>query len=85
MRNSRILAAVMAAGLAFSPGMAAANAAPVPRAIVGKKSKKSLFSGQFYHSGFAYSYPRPGMSMAQQKRVSKKTRNVKRHRAACRR
>lgn len=84
MRNSRILAAVMAAGLAFSPGMASANAAPVPRAIAGKNSKKRLFSGQVYYSGIAYSYPRPGVSMAQQQRASKKACNVKRRRATCR-
>ncbi|HUG56774.1 MAG TPA: hypothetical protein VL002_00890 [Candidimonas sp.] len=82
-RYGSVIAAALAAGLAFTPsGMS--HAAPVPQVIVSKKKRRALFSGAVLPS-YEFGYRRgPGTTMAQQQRAAKKARNVKRHRAACR-
>jgi hypothetical protein len=86
MFNKSIVAALGIAALMGGGAGAGMQPAPIPRAIVGKKQRKGLFNGEAYPSALAPAYGRRGAhaSMAQQQRNSRKAKNVKRHRAACR-
>jgi hypothetical protein len=79
----RFMALAAAIALAGSPGAALSQPAPVARAIAGKNQRRGLFNRAVIYQA-SYGTKGAGINMATQKRTSKKTRNSKRHRAACR-
>lgn len=81
--RSILMAGIVGSIFAMSPG-AVAQPAPVPQAIYSKKQKRGLFNGRAFTSESLIGHKGAGINMAQQKRAAKKSRNVKRHRAACR-
>lgn len=83
LRNRLSLAALIAVS---SVGMAAtvAQPAPVTRSAARYNHQRGLHHGGTMPSGFTWGYHRPGMTMEQQQRASRKKRNIKHHRAASR-
>lgn len=84
MRKNLLALAALGAVLAM-PGAAMSHAMPTPQVNTGKKAKRALFSGAVYSSGYAPTHKSAGISVAQQKRASKKARNVRRHKQAAKR
>lgn len=79
------IAAVFAAAMmgAFAAG-GMTQPAPMVTMNAPRRAKKGLFGGSYSHNVMTYGHRGAGITMAQQKRASKKARNVKRHKAACR-
>lgn len=81
MMRSRLMVA-LAAGLMASVGAGVAVPVTGPKVTVNapKGARQRLFGG-FSLPPIAWSYPRHGMTMAQQKRAAAKRRNRARHKA----
>jgi hypothetical protein len=75
----------MVAALALAAGSVGGFTQPAPTVQLNapRRAKKGLFGGT-YMPRTAWTYGGPGTTMAQQKRASRKARDVKRHRAASR-
>lgn len=78
------LAMVAALGLAAGSAGGFTQPAPVVQIHAPRHAKKGLFGGAYSHNPMTYGRRGAGITMAQQKRASRKAKNVKRHRAACR-
>lgn len=76
------IAAAMMMGAMGTAGMV--QPAPMVTMNAPRRAKKGLFGGSYSHNVMTYGHRGAGITMAQQKRASKKARNVKRHKAACR-
>lgn len=77
-----VLAAALMGGLSAVGGMAGMQAAPMVTANAPRRAKKGLFGGSYSRNVMTYGHRGAGITMAQQKRASRKAKNVKRHRAA---
>ena len=82
LRRSLLAAAVALASFTVG-GMA--QPAPVVQVNAPRKPKRGLFGGYYASNPGLYGTKGAGISMAQQKRASRKRRNVARHRAVSRR
>lgn len=76
----------MVAALSLAVGSVGGFTQPAPTVQVNapRRAKKGLFGGYAMQPETRWGYRVPGTTMAQQQRASKKAKNVKRHRAACR-
>jgi hypothetical protein len=74
------LAAALAAGLGAAAGFA--QPAPTVQLNASRRTKRGLFGGISMQPRRAWTYGGPGITMAQQKRASRKARHVRRNRAA---
>ena len=81
--RSAFMALAAMGAFAVMPG-AISQPAPVPRAIASKKQKLGLFNGVAYGGRDQLANKGARITMAQQKRSAEKSRNIKRHKAACR-
>lgn len=82
--NRTLIAAALMAGLASVGGMASIRSVPQVTVNAPRGARKGLFGGSYSHNPMTYGYKGAGITMAQQKRASRKAKNVKRHRAASR-
>jgi hypothetical protein len=80
--NRSIIAAALMMGLASAGGMPSIRSAPSVTLNAPRRAKKGLFGGHYSHNPMTYGHRGAGITMAQQKRASRKAKNVKRHRAA---
>lgn len=74
----------MLAALAAGLGAGAGSVQPVLtlQANAPRRATKGLFGGSYSHNPMTYGGKGAGITMAQQKRASRKAKNVKRHRRA---
>jgi hypothetical protein len=79
------LAMMMALAMGLGAAGGFAHQAPMVQNVTAGAKRRGLFEGGPLMAPLRpWSYRGPGITMAQQKRASRKTKNVKRHRAACR-
>lgn len=79
------LAMVAALGLAVGSAGGFTQPAPTVQLNAPRRAKKGLFGGTAFDlPPMTYGHRGAGITMAQQKRASRKAKNVKRHRAASR-
>lgn len=82
LRRTLLAAAVALASLTVT---GTAQPAPVVQVNAPRKAKRGLFGGYYASNPGLHGTKGAGITIAQQKRASRKRRNVARHRAACRR
>lgn len=82
MLNSRIAAALLAAGVAIIGGGHVSQPAIVPVTAPSKKQRKGIFNGRAYPVASYHGTKGAGITVAAQKRASRKAKNVARNRAA---
>lgn len=78
------IAAALMMGLSSVGGMAAIRSTPQVTVSAPRGAKKGLFGGHYSHNPMTYGGRGAGITMAQQKRASRKAKNVKRHKRAVR-
>lgn len=80
MKNIRMTSLALAALLGAGMG-ALAQAAPTVQISAPRRAKEKLFGGGWTMPPARWTYGGPGTTMAQQKRASKKARNVRRNKS----
>jgi hypothetical protein len=82
LRGRLAMVTALAVGMSSAGGFA--QPAPVVQINAPRRAKKALFGGRYSYNPMTYGRRGAGITMAQQKRASRKVKNVKRHRAASR-